>query len=857
MFPLPIFPEGGLASSVITTVWVGVFVLCFFNLRYGWVLSGLVVPGYIVPLLIVKPAAALVIVIEAILAYAIVWVFSERLSPGRFPSLFGRDRFMGLILSSILVRLVMDGWALPQFAGWLATNYNQALDWQSDLRSFGLVVVSLLANQFWKPGLARGLFAIVVVTGISFLIVRYGLMELTNFRMSGVSYLYEGLASSMLATPKAYMILVLTAMYASHMNVKYGWDFSGILIPALIALQWYQPTKIVTSFVEAALIYAIARQVLKLPFLASVTMEGANKILLFFNISFALKLVVGHLLVWSGWDVKTTDFYGFGYLLSTLLAMKAHDKDIFPRLLRSTLQVSFVGAALGNLAGIALAVLVPAAASHAFERRGGGRPGGDVGAGVGAGLLVEAIGDSSLRRQTYAAAGLGTEADDALQQIVAALETGTAFLQDGSSLAGGGWRVTGLGGNRVGIARADGAGADLIVFDARAPRDLAVVVDDAGARGLALTGLDLRERLGARWLVLTTPEPAGSRPVRTVLAAFRDARSGFELAVAQSEGDRAAHLRLDGGSATSLDLDALRTALPQLSVSILGERGAGDPSARAQARLELGKRTVANLIGGNPATDTQTASCLDLPSYGSGAAPASTAEKLFLREQVVRPLLDLHAEPADETLAAIRRPARLAGFDVRSCRVGERTLIALIGSRAAGRFFFDPAGRPDRLVISAARADTPGGSRDGGQGNLAAAGMELAGASDAGVYAIAARELVYDDDQGSAFGIVVQTGIDRMGDASGLVLQLRSRPTFEDDWMPRHAVVTLDRLTEDAMVEAEVSAIVRAAGFAPAVARRSRETAGFEAFSQTALLYLNHWRNKRYAVVFVPREGAN
>ena len=35
------------------------------------------------------------------------------------------------------------------------------------------------------------------------------------------------------------------------MNVRYGWDFSGILIPALIALQWYQLTKIVTSFLEA------------------------------------------------------------------------------------------------------------------------------------------------------------------------------------------------------------------------------------------------------------------------------------------------------------------------------------------------------------------------------------------------------------------------------------------------------------------------------------------------------------------------------------------------------------------------------------------------------------------------------
>ena len=66
---LPIFPEGGLASSVITTVWVGVFVVCFFNLRFGWVLSGLVVPGYLVPLVILKPLAAGVIVVEAIITY--------------------------------------------------------------------------------------------------------------------------------------------------------------------------------------------------------------------------------------------------------------------------------------------------------------------------------------------------------------------------------------------------------------------------------------------------------------------------------------------------------------------------------------------------------------------------------------------------------------------------------------------------------------------------------------------------------------------------------------------------------------------------------------------------------------------
>ena len=66
MLSLPIFPEGSLASSVITTVWVGIFVITFFNLRFGWGMSGLVVPGYLVPLLLLKPWAVLAITVEGI-----------------------------------------------------------------------------------------------------------------------------------------------------------------------------------------------------------------------------------------------------------------------------------------------------------------------------------------------------------------------------------------------------------------------------------------------------------------------------------------------------------------------------------------------------------------------------------------------------------------------------------------------------------------------------------------------------------------------------------------------------------------------------------------------------------------------
>ena len=43
---LPIFPTETLAMTVTTTVWIGVCVVVLCNLRLGWTLSGLVVPGY-------------------------------------------------------------------------------------------------------------------------------------------------------------------------------------------------------------------------------------------------------------------------------------------------------------------------------------------------------------------------------------------------------------------------------------------------------------------------------------------------------------------------------------------------------------------------------------------------------------------------------------------------------------------------------------------------------------------------------------------------------------------------------------------------------------------------------------------
>ncbi len=332
--------------------------VCFFNLRLGWVLSGLVVPGYLVPLMLIKPWAAGVVLVEGVLTYFLVWLLSEYLSRwAQWCNFFGRDRFFALVLCSIIVRLAFDGWLLPELGAWATAYWHISFDYINNLHSFGLIIVSLIANQFWKMGFVKGLLPLIVTLTLTLLIVRYGLMELTNFSLSNIGYLYEDMASSILATPKAYIILVSTAFLASRMNLYYGWDFNGILIPSLLALQWYQPVKILATIAESCIVLWLAMLLLKMPLLSKMTIEGARKLLLFFNISFAYKILLGYaILAWFP-ALKVTDYFGFGYLLSTLMAIKIHDKAIFARLTRATLQTSLTAVAIASLIGFTLTLL--------------------------------------------------------------------------------------------------------------------------------------------------------------------------------------------------------------------------------------------------------------------------------------------------------------------------------------------------------------------------------------------------------------------------------------------------------------------------------------------------------------------
>jgi len=359
LFPLPLFPPASLDSSVTTTVWIGVLVVAFFNLRWGWIFSGLVVPGYIVPLLLSRPISAAVIFFEAILVYLIARAISD-LSPRRAPwsSLFGRDRFFFLVLVSVIVRLVFDGWMLPRAAVLFEQELGWSLDLGNELHSFGLVIVALMANHLWKPGLVAGLAQSATTVGITLLVVRFVLMEWTNFDLGALEYMYEDIAASILASPKAYIMLLTTAFIASRLNLLYGWEYSGVLIPALLALQWYQPTKLLASIVEAWAVLLVSSALLESRWFRGATVEKASKVALFFTVSYLYKFVLAYGVSWLQPELKVSDLYGFGYLLPSLLAVKMHEKSLGLRMTRFTLQTTLVSAAVALLVGFSL-TLVP------------------------------------------------------------------------------------------------------------------------------------------------------------------------------------------------------------------------------------------------------------------------------------------------------------------------------------------------------------------------------------------------------------------------------------------------------------------------------------------------------------------
>lgn len=738
-FTLPIFPEGSLVSSIITTTWIGVMVVSFLNLRFGWVLSGLVVPGYMVPLLIVRPWAAAVVLVESIVTYGLVWAFSEYFSrAGYWGRLFGRDRFLALVVCSVVVRIVFDGWLLPGLGAYVNEEFGLHFQYASNLHSFGLIIISLTANQFWKTGLRRGLPALFVTIGVTYLIVRYGLMEFTNFRISALSYLYEDVATSILASPKAYIILLTTAYLASRMNLNYGLDYSGILIPALMALQWYQPGKVITTIVEAFVIYFAGMAVLRLPVFAHVTIEGARKLLLFFNIGFAYKMALGFLLLWLAPEKKITDYFGFGYLLATMLAMKMHEKKILPRMTRSTLQTSLVGAAAASIIGFGAMLL-----SESLPLFGSTREDAVIKATAPVGASVETLLDHdrvaiySARLQSQDAAASPEDIatfDEALRRIQGWQRGGDRFIlaEARGLLERVRYSLLEVGTDRV-YLRDDGAGParGVYLIDRRYPDGLVIEVPvTAEASGLMVAGLTLMDQMdghalavaGAQWTATGAVGRGILASSDTFFQAFHRRMAANNVLQLQMAATSGADARIQGS--TLWIKDTLPPGLNDRRLEqLIGgfqpffglQRSANvqrDVTASGFAELYVDEASLRRLV-------TQPSAADDAASPFPPAATGTLLDRVLVaKAAIARRGTDLYLAPHLDELVYFDRDVLteiLKSADLRerdgawTSEAAERLAAAAVAARAVGyriERLHDEAAAAEFIVLSEAEGPT-------------------------------------------------------------------------------------------------------------------------------------------------------
>ncbi len=356
---LNLFPPRGLDQSILVAVLIGIFVLLFLTETFGWVWAGLVVPGYLASVFVIQPSSGVAICIEATITFVICRVASDVFSrTGGWSPFFGRERFFLIVLVSVFVRQACELYVLADLAQWLGHVVDVPLD-DYQFSSIGLVLVPLLANMAWKLSLPRAAYQISITVVITWAIVALVLLRYTNLSYASLEISYEDVAVDFLGSPKAYIILLTSAFVAARLNLSYGWDYNGILVPSLMALTWFDPAMAVHTMIEAGILVVATKAALASPLLRRRNLEGPRKLALVFSLGFVLKLAVGWMLAMWWPLVRLTDLFGFGYVLTSLMAVKMIALNKTGRVLLPTLAVSLVGFVLGSGVGYGLEQLAP------------------------------------------------------------------------------------------------------------------------------------------------------------------------------------------------------------------------------------------------------------------------------------------------------------------------------------------------------------------------------------------------------------------------------------------------------------------------------------------------------------------
>jgi len=656
--PVALFPENGLDQGLHAPILSGLLITAWFAETLGWGFSGLIVPGYLAAVFSVTPITGVTVVVEALLTYGLVSLLGDQLARTRaWGTFFGRERFFLFLVASILVRIVMDLAVLPTVAAQLGFSHSY------ELYSIGLVLVPLLANALWTAGIVRGSIQVAVVTGLTFLFVQYVLVPGTNLSLSSFELAYESVTVSFLALPKPYLVLLVGALLAARANVLYGWDFGGILVPALLALAWYEPTRFAATLLESVVIYAVASHLVRVPPLSRMLIEGPRRLVLCFVIGFALKVAIGFGA--EAWwpHVQMAGAHGFGYVLSSLLAVRMwRARRVLPVLV-PTVAVSLGGFLAGNALGFSFEVgprLLAGGERHLISEPVSDRPH------AGFELLlsdtapkatqIDAAPIPGLEGLRSEPGALGKLMHDLSQGVEVSAGTRGFCAASGLTVrraprrAGGSWFVL-----RPWTHEADALTPALHVAIASPSASSWIVVaqPDERASPSIVIAHRVAELLDARAVVLDTARPRGDSTVAPVLATLLSEVKSPRVLRIEETGDAELTLRVVGAVPPSLTPGALTDALgAPVTIEWAGPGDDALASSGDAVRLRVPTSMAGDLAGailGAPDVlhwpDADFAAALttrsrELTSVGPRGYQSPTVDELRLFSSVLFPAME-------------------------------------------------------------------------------------------------------------------------------------------------------------------------------------------------------------------------
>ena len=345
---LTILPVSGLDLSLTVVILAGVGVLLYLSEALGWVFGGLIIPGYLGSILAISPAAGFTISVEALITLALARLISDGLGRlGAWTPFFGRDRFLLVVLLSVIVRQQAETWVLPRALASAARWYGQTLLPADEVHSIGLVLVPLIANALWKTSVRSGLLQVALPTAIAFILLDRVFLRSTNLSLGWMALAYEDPSLDFLGSARAYVVLLTGAIFASRFMLKVGWNSGGILIPALLGLAFLEPERLMATVLETLVLVAGYRGLVTLPGIRGLNLEGGRRLAILFSLAVLLR--VG--LSWA----RAADAplpvglgAGFGYLLSSLMAAKILQFQSIGVVLLPALSTAALGFGLGT-----------------------------------------------------------------------------------------------------------------------------------------------------------------------------------------------------------------------------------------------------------------------------------------------------------------------------------------------------------------------------------------------------------------------------------------------------------------------------------------------------------------------------